>query len=54
MLVPLIKTVQFFQEKDIKDADLSEIVSCLTYETRRPGDMVFDYGSTGDKFYIIL
>ncbi|CDW72825.1 UNKNOWN [Stylonychia lemnae] len=44
-LVPLIKTIQFFQERDIKDSDYVEIVSCLTYEHFNPKDTVFEFGS---------
>ena len=32
MLVPLVKEIQFFKEREIKDKDYPEIVSCLTYE----------------------
>lgn len=44
-LVPLIKTIDFFKERDIKDADLPDIVSCLTYEFYKSGKEVFEYGN---------
>ncbi|CDW72769.1 UNKNOWN [Stylonychia lemnae] len=53
-LVPLIKEIQFFKERDIKDQDFVEIVSCLTYENFKMGDTVFEWGTNGDKFYIII
>ena len=31
-----------------------EIVSCLNHEFKKPNENVFDWGSTGDKFFIIL
>jgi hypothetical protein len=31
-------------ERDIKDEDFYEIVSCLTYEPFKTGDIVFDWG----------
>ncbi len=54
MLVPLIKTIQFFKEREIKDQDFIDIVSCLTYEYFSPGDFVFHFNTQGEKFYIIL
>ena len=53
-LVPLIKTIEFFYQRDIKDSDFSEIVQCLQYEHMEKGKDVFEYNSMGDKFYIIL
>ena len=62
--MPLIKTVSFFTERDIKDSDYTDIVACLQYEFLKEGSTVFEYGecsvilndvdSLGDKFYIIL
>lgn len=49
-LVPLIKTIQFFVEREIKDHDYTEIVSCLTYEYFKAGDIVFDYGKSTVTF----
>ncbi|CDW81071.1 UNKNOWN [Stylonychia lemnae] len=65
-LVPLIKQIEFFIERDVKDSDFTDIVSCLTYEFKPSGKDVFEYGiiifrllstalgSIGEKFYIIL
>eukprot|EP00347_Sterkiella_histriomuscorum_P021256 403334649 len=53
-LVPLIKEIQFFKERDIKDQDFVDIVSCLTYESCQAQDNVFEWDTNGDKFYIIL
>lgn len=53
-LVPLIKSIQFFRERDIQEADFTEIVHSLHYEYLPPDSYVFDFGSMGDKFYIIL
>lgn len=45
MLVPLIKTIKFFIERDIKDEEcLLDIVSCMTYEQISLHDNVFDFG----------
>lgn len=53
-LVPIIKTIQFFKDRDIKDADYPEIISSMNYEFCPAGHDVFEYGSYGEKFYIIL
>ena len=61
--MPLIKDIQFFKERDIKESDLNDIVQCLTYEYKNSMQKVFDYGTSlslipigsfGDKFYVIL
>lgn len=43
-LVPLIKEIEFFRDRDIKDHDFPDIVSCLTYEHLPAGSSVFEYG----------
>ena len=53
-LVPIIKQIQFFKDRDIKDTDYPEIISSMNYEFCKAGSEVFEYGSYGDKFYIIL
>eukprot|EP00347_Sterkiella_histriomuscorum_P019194 403342576 len=53
-LVPYIKQIEFFSERDVKDQDFPDIVSCLTYEYLPAGKDVFEYGSIGEKFYIII
>ena len=52
--MPIVKQIQFFKERDIKNADYPEIISSMNYEFLKAGSVVFEYGSTGDKFYIIL
>jgi hypothetical protein len=44
-LVPLIKKIVFFKEREIKDGDFPDIVSCLTYEFFKAGKEVFEYGN---------
>ena len=43
-LVPLVKTIQFFRERDIKEDDYMDIVSCLTHEYCKANGTVFEYG----------
>ncbi len=53
-LVPLFKNIKLFKDQNIQDSELPEIVQCLTYQTFKPGENVFEYGNQGDKFYMIL
>ena len=36
-LVPIIKEITFFREREILENDLAEIAKCLTYEYKAPG-----------------
>jgi len=54
LLVPLIKTITFFKEREIQDQDFTDLATCLNYECYKAGENVFEFGSYGDKFYIIL
>ena len=44
-LLPLIKEISFFVEREIKDSDLLDIASCLTYEFKASGQTLFEFGS---------
>lgn len=39
----IIKEIKFFQERDIRDADLLDICECLRLEEFKAGDVVFEY-----------
>jgi signal-transduction protein with cAMP-binding, CBS, and nucleotidyltransferase domain len=49
-----MQKVKFFQERDIKANDFPDIVQSLTLEHFHHGEVVFNWGDYGDKFYIIL
>eukprot|EP00347_Sterkiella_histriomuscorum_P010646 403375474 len=53
-LISLIRKIEFFMERKIKENDLVEISNCLKHEYHKKGNVVFDFGTTGEKFYIIL
>ena len=44
MVVPNIKGIDFFRERDILDSDLPDIVACMTYEFHKAATEVFKYG----------
>lgn len=52
--VPHLKKIKFFQEREIPDKNYLDIAQCLTYIKLPQGAIVFEYGTFGDLFYIIL
>lgn len=50
----MIKKIKFFQEREIPPENYTLLAQALQYEFGRRGEIVFDKGSIGDKFYIIL
>ncbi len=52
-LLPLFKNIKFFKEQNIMDADMPEIVQCLTIEKHHKGSEVFEYGTVLAFFYSI-
>ena len=53
-LMALISKVDFFQDKPIKEKDMSELCSSFNLHHVPQGQDVFQYGATGDTFYLIL
>lgn len=51
-MIPLFKNIKFFKGEG--DDMMPEIVQRLTYEYFPRGKEVFEYGSIGEKFYIII
>ena len=57
MVIPYMKEVKFFKERDInkqKALDYPDIVTALHYEHFREGECIMQWGELGDKFYILL
>ena len=46
LVLSMMRKIAFFQESDIKQAELSEILVRLRYEHHRAGDIVFSFGKT--------
>lgn len=53
-LVPYMSQISFFQEREINNADMMDIVSCIQYERFNFDDIIFQWGDSGDKFYILM
>ena len=54
ILMPIVKELKFFLQKQIVGQDLHEVCHLVKHEYMRAGDHVFKYGDFGDKFYVIL
>jgi len=50
----LIKQIEFFKKKNIKDKDILELCQVFCFDKIDAGDNVFKWGDAGDKFYIII
>lgn len=53
-MVVELKQIKFFQERQIPDKSYIDIAQSLTYLKLPKGAIVFEYGTLGDLFYIIL
>lgn len=50
----MLKRIKFFQEREIPSENYLLLAKALRYEFGRRGEIVFEKGSIGDTFYIIL
>jgi CRP-like cAMP-binding protein len=53
-LFQCLNKIKFFADREIPADSYNLIANALQYEFFRKGDIVFEKGSIGDKFYIIL
>lgn len=53
-IVPHLKQIKFFKEREIPDKNYLDIAQSLTYLKLPQDRIVFEYGTIGDLFYIIL
>lgn len=54
LLVVLIKNLEFFQTRDIRDKNYPDIVSCLKLEKMACNQVVFNINDEGKHFYVII
>ena len=43
-MIPLFKNIKLFKDQNIQEAEMPEIVACLSYEVIHPPDYVFEFG----------
>ena len=55
-LIKILKSLDILREDEtvMKVSDLDAIIDVIQIEKFKKGDVVFNYGDAGDKFYIIL
>jgi hypothetical protein len=53
-LIPLIKDIPFFKDRNLNGAMLLDIVSIMEYKSVQQENYVFEYGDLGDNFYLLL
>lgn len=53
-IVPFIKSIQFFSERDIPEKNYIDIAQSLSLLEMEKDDIVFEFDSVGDLFYIII
>ena len=53
-LIPFVKGLPFFKDRGLKDTAITETLSLMTFKQMRADEVVIDYGSFGDEFYVIL
>jgi CRP-like cAMP-binding protein len=49
-----MKRVQFFRERNVRDADYPFIIEALKYQFFKRDETIMNWGDLGDKFYIII
>ena len=53
-LVKQINDHPFFIERGMRDGQVFDMLQAMELQVGEPGHIVFEYGSTGDLFYMIL
>ena len=54
LLVVLIKHLEFFKERNIREKHYPEIVACLKLQQYKNGEIVFNKGDEGKLFFVII
>lgn len=53
-LVPLVKDLPFFRERGLKDNAITDTLRLMHYKEAEAGDLIVEYGTMGDEFYVLL
>lgn len=49
-----MKDLPFFKERGLKDQAISDTLRLMHYKESNKGDVVIEYGTFGDEFYVLL
>lgn len=52
--MPLVKNLPFFKDRNLNEGAIVDTLSMMTYKEVPQNEFVFEYGSYGDEFYVIL
>jgi len=44
----------FFKTRNMKDQQIIDVLNCMDFLTMPEGQTVFDFGSVGDLYYMII
>ena len=50
----MLRNVPFFRDRGMNDNALLEVVNCMNLRTIPAETFVFEYGSLGEEFFLIL
>ena len=53
-LMSLVKNLPFFKDRGLKDAAICDTLRLMKYKHVKKGEMVIEWGSFGDDFFLIL
>ena len=54
LLASILKNVQFFRERNLSETELLQVAQALRYEHFGEGETIFEHGTFGNTFYIII
>ena len=52
--MPLVKDLPFFRERGLKDTAITDTFRFMHLKESNEGDLVIEYGTSGDEFYVLL
>ena len=52
--MPLVRNLPFFKDRGLKDAAICDTLRLMKYKAVKAGEMIIEWGSFGDDFFLIL
>ena len=49
-----MRTIPFFKDRGLKDTSITDVLSLMTYKEMKKDELVIEYGTFGEDFYVIL
>lgn len=54
LLIPFLRQIKFFSQRDIEEKDYMTFIEQMTHSYMPKGQIVFEEGTVGEEFFIIL